>query len=499
MISILSLRDIILRIASAAWQRRYLIVVPILLMPLVGTAIGIVTPRYFTAKTTLLIQEPTSHNPFLQDLAISTRLKDRMDALVEQLRIRKSLQEVLWNLGWINKDTPMSEVEMLTGRLNSNLMFRLTGGEVVEITYRSNVAKGMDKLLTEVSHQFITRLLAPGQTAVDGSEEFLREQLQSKRLELETLERQLADFKSEHADSLPELHIRNVDRLAEVRRFLSDKTSQLAGDRASFASIKMKLVETDPVVGQLDKALVVARTELSILRSRYTDQHSMVKAMLRQVGQLEHERSERVALGRTLLNNDPDRLWNMISSGVAEGQGLVVSQLERLQEAKDQIERLGKEIETLGEEEVVLRERVNAFGMVEQTLTSLQRDVTVLRKIVAQLAERFEMAQVTGSLGRFDSSETVKVVNPPLVPKARTGLPTVFYTVMGLVAGFALGVGLAVVVDISDTTIRTVDHVERIPGLKVLTRLPRVAGYGPTQHTNRRSRLMRFFRQEAKA
>lgn len=499
MISILSLRDIILRIASVAWQRRYLIVVPILLMPLVGTAIGIVTPRYFTAKTTLLIQEPTSHNPFLQDLAISTRLKDRMDALVEQIRIRKSLQEVLRNLGWITEDTPLRQVEQMAERLNGNLMFRLTGGEVVEITYRSNVAEGMDKLLTEISRQFVTRLLAPGQTAVDGSEEFLRKQLQSKRLELETVERQLAGFKSEHADSLPELHTRNVDRLAEIRRLLADKKSQLAGDRASFASIKMKLVETDPVVGQLDKALVAARTELSILRSRYTDQHSMVKAVLRQLGQLESERRDRIALGRNLLNNDPDRLWNMISSGVAEGQGLVVSQLERLQQGKDQIERLEKEIETLGEEEIVLRERVNTFGMVEQTLTSLQRDVTVRRKIVAQLAERFEMAQVTGSLGRFDSAETVKIVNPPLVPKARSGLPTLFYTVLGIVAGFALGIGLAVVVDISDTTIRTTDHVERISGLKVLTRLPRVAGYAPPQSNNRGSRLMRFFRQEAKA
>ncbi|MEQ8584970.1 MAG: hypothetical protein RLO01_04775 [Thalassobaculaceae bacterium] len=474
MIGILPLRELFLRIANAVWQRRYVIAVPILVMPFIGLAIGTVTPRHYTASMTLLVQEPTSHNPFLEDLAISTRIKDRMDALVSQVRMQRTLEDVARSLGWIEENTSRAEAERVVGRLRGNLGFRLVGGEVVEISYRAPVADGMDKVLVEAGRHFVTQLLAPGQSAVDGSEQFLKEQLAAKRSELDAAERELALFKSTNADSLPALHARNVDRLGDIRRQLAEKRSQLAGDNARFDAIKLKLIETDPIVGQLETRLVDAMGRLSILRARYTDRHSKVVAVLREIAQLEEERRERIAAGRDLLASDPDRLWNMASGGTTEGQGLVISQLERLQEARNQTQRLAEEIRALDIEERALAEKVNTFGTVEQKLAALERDVAVQRKVVAQLAERFEMAQVTGSLGRFGSSETVKVINPPVVPKARSGLPVPIYGVLGLFAGVAIGLGLALVVDLLDPTVRRREQIERGLDIPVLTRLPRV-------------------------
>ena len=474
MTGVLSLREVFLRLANAIWQRRYLVAIPIIVMPLLGLAVGSVTPRYFTARMTLLVQEPTSHNPFLEDLAISTRIKDRMDALVEQVRMRQTLEHVARSLGWIDEETDRTDIEPIIDRLRANLRFSLIGGEVVEVSYRAPNADGMERVLIETARHFVSQLLAPGQTAVDGSEEFLEDQLTRKREELESAEQTLATFKSSNADSLPALHTRNVNRLGDIRRRLAEKRSQLAGDKARFDAIKLKLIDTDPIVGQLEKKLLDARGRLSILRARYTDQHSKVVAVLREIAQLEEERAQRIAAGRDLLATDPDRLWNMASGGVAEGQGLVISQLERLQEARNQTQRLTEEIKTLEQEERDLAERVNAFGAVEQQLAALERDVAVRRKVVAQLAERFEMAQVTGSLGRFGSSETVKVIDPPVPPKTRSGLPIPAYGVLGLFAGIALGLGLALVVDLLDPTIRRREQIERTLGVAVLTRLPRI-------------------------
>jgi polysaccharide chain length determinant protein (PEP-CTERM system associated) len=476
---ILSLRELFLRLANAAWQRRYLIAMPILIMPILGLAVGSVTPRHFSASMTLLVQEPTSHNPLLEDLAISTRIKDRMDALVEQVRMQNTMETVARSLGWVTDDTPPEEAERVVARLRANLRFRLIGGEVVEIGYRAPEAAGMDTVLRKASEHFIAQLLAPGQSAVDGSEQFLRDQLESKREELNAAERDLALFKSRNADALPALHTRNVNRLGEIRRQLAEKRSQLAGDKARFDAIKLKLIDTDPIVGQLEKRLVDARGRLSILRARYTDRHSKVVAVLREIAQLDDERAARIAEGRDLLASDPDRLWNMVSGSATEGQGLVISQLERLQEARNQTHRLTEEIKSLEFEEEQLAARVNVFGVVEQRLAALERDVAVRRKVVAQLAERFEMAQVTGSLGRFDAMETVKVINPPVVPRSRTGLPVPLYGVLGVVAGIALGLGLALVVDLLDPSIRRREQVERTLGIPVLTRLPRVGSPTP--------------------
>jgi len=501
---ILSLRELFLRLANAAWQRRYLIVVPILVMPILGLAVGSVTPRHFSASTTLLVQEPTSHNPFLEDLAISTRIKERMDALVEQVRMQNTLEEVARSLGWITEETPPLEAERVVARLRGNLRFQLIGGEVVEISYRAPVADGMDTVLEKASEIFIAQLLAPGQTAVDGSETFLQEQLDTKRQELDGAERELALFKSRNADALPALHTRNVSRLGEIRRQLAEKRSQLAGDKARFDAIKLKLIDTDPIVGQLEQRLVEARGRLSLLRARYTDRHSKVVAVLREVAQLEEERSARIAEGRSILASDPDRLWNMVSGNAGEGHGLVISQLERLQEARNQTHRLTEEIKSLEVEEKQLAARVNVFGVVEQRLSALERDVAVRRKVVAQLAERFEMAQVTGSLGRFGSSETVKVINPPVVPRTRGGMPVPIYAILGTVAGIALGLGLALVVDLLDPSIRRREQVERTLGVPVLTRLPRIGspasdGRSTNRITGALTRVFGHLRKEKSA
>ena len=63
----------------SAWRRRYLIAIPIVIMPLLGLGIGIFSPKKYTSYTTVLIQEAAKMNPFLEDLAVATNLKSRME------------------------------------------------------------------------------------------------------------------------------------------------------------------------------------------------------------------------------------------------------------------------------------------------------------------------------------------------------------------------------------------------------------------------------------
>ena len=72
----------------SAWRRRYLIVVPIFVIPLLALGIGISSPKKYSSYTTVLIQEAAKMNPFLEDLAVETNLKSRIDALNALLHSR---------------------------------------------------------------------------------------------------------------------------------------------------------------------------------------------------------------------------------------------------------------------------------------------------------------------------------------------------------------------------------------------------------------------------
>jgi uncharacterized protein involved in exopolysaccharide biosynthesis len=87
--------EVLSLILAAGWRRRYLIATPILVMPILATISGFFAPKTFEARTTLLVQEPAKLNPFLNDLAVGTNVKDRMPALSALLHSRHVLDKVL--------------------------------------------------------------------------------------------------------------------------------------------------------------------------------------------------------------------------------------------------------------------------------------------------------------------------------------------------------------------------------------------------------------------
>lgn len=461
----------------AAWRRRYLIVTPIVLLPVLGFLVGQVTPKKYQTHMSFLIQETAKMNPFLEDFAVSTNLKERMAALETLLHSRHVLQRVALETEMITQDTPDSERDAIVNTLSGALRVTLVGSDLIKITYETPNPTNMANTLEKVSASFIENLLAPEQSSIAASEEFLTAQLTTHRANLAAAEKRLADYKAQHADELPELHMGNVERLRDTRQLITERKMELAGAQAALASLTEKLVETNPVIGKLEERIVTLRGELAVLRARYTDNHSRVQTVTRQLQSVEEERARILEDTKKLTEDDMKRLWNMASSvNNAEFdprvQPLLVNQLQELQAARTKVDRLAEEIATLTEVEQGLDARVAAFGQNEQTLRELERDLNVNRKLYDDLLNRFEMAKVTGALGRFEAPERIKVIDRPFQPSGPSNLPTFLFVLAGLVGGIVLGTGLAVVAEAMDSRIWRKDALRELSGVPVLTRIP---------------------------
>jgi polysaccharide chain length determinant protein (PEP-CTERM system associated) len=466
----LGLQDIVLRICVSAWYRRYLIALPILIMPFVGAAVGMLAPKSYSARMTLLVQEPTTLNPFLDELAIPTGIKERMDALVEQMRIRSTVEEIARSLGWIDDSSSRMEIDQAVSKLRNQVQARLFGKEVVEISYQSADPNGMSDILRAFADHFTAKLLAPARSAVTESEHFLRGELGRYEQELALAEKRLAVFKSDNADSLPALHAENVRRLTSVREAISEKASGLSGHRARFNSVRSSLAQTNPIAARLDERITALRADLTLLRARYTDRHSAVQAALHELASLTAERQQLVATTAELIDGDLDSLWNMISSTKAEAAPILIGQLQLLQEIEGEIDRLVEELAVLREEERNLAERVRRFGKVEREINELEREVAAKGRLVEQLGQRFEMAKVTSALGAFSSPEMVRVIDQPQDPVAPSSLPVIIYVLAGLAGGISIGAGLAFTLELLDTRITTAEQIEIATGVPVLCR-----------------------------
>ncbi|WP_419810879.1 GNVR domain-containing protein [Bacterioplanoides sp.] len=479
-------------ILIAAWRQRYLIIIPILLLPLIGAVIGKTRGKIYDTHTTILIQETSKLNPFLEDLSVSTNLKERMAALDTLLHSRHVLSAVVDELQLTDDTTSDSERNQLMKRLASGIQVNQMGKDLVQISYRSGDPGDMKQILEVVSLHFVEQLLAPERSSIAKSEEFIREQINQQKSQLLLAEQALSAFKQKNAAILPAFHGGNVKRLRELRQLLAQKEVELAGASAAVSSIDQQLSSTNPVVGALEKRIVALTSELALLRARYTNQHSRVISVQRQLEHIKQKRNGLIEKTARLTPQQIEKLWNLaMSSGLASSaaqaeidvpesvggnqlSSLLLSQLEDVRKSKTLEQRLQQEITSLKQQIQHTDEQVHAYASVEQEMIELERDLDTRKNLYNEFLKRYEMAKVTGSLGKFEEKNRIKIIDEPFTPTHPSNLPVLVFVISGLIGGIALGAGLALITELMDTSIRRSDQLQQFTQAPVLSRIPKL-------------------------
>jgi capsular polysaccharide biosynthesis protein len=81
---------------------------------------------------------------------------------------------------------------------------------------------------------------------------------------------------------------------------------------------------------------------------------------------------------------------------------------------------------------------------------------------------------VTADLARQQAPERIKVIDRPFEPTAPIKPMTMIFALAGIAAGLALGIGLAALFDLMDGSLRGIRATEKLLGVPVLARLPRI-------------------------
>ncbi len=477
--------EILMTLLAAAWRRRVLVFFPALILPFVALFASFILPHTYEARTTLLVQEPSKLNPFLNDLSVGPNVKDRMTALDALLHSENVLEQVLQDVKLINADTPVFEKAVMVDRLKRTTYVRLIGSDLVEIRVSDRQPGQLMPLLIAVTRRFVDRLLSPEQSAIVDSQVFLDGQLTSRRSALEQAERNYSDFKSRNADKLPAIYAANVTRLGAIQQKLEERSMDLAAADAAFEDMRSRLAGTNPVIGRLEEQIIIVSGELTSLRTRYTNEHSEVQTAERKLKRLKEERGALVEASQALKDTDLDHLWNMAAGSAANADDgssnpnsknqptLLVSQMVRLQEMQGKRVALKQDVEQLHKTLADLQNTMSQFAPIEQEQQRHERSIASARETYETLQKRFEMARVTGALGKFEAPERIKMIDPPMEPTSPTGPGSLIYMLAGLVAGFGLGGGLAFIAELLDQRIRLSSVFTYITGVPVVARVPR--------------------------
>lgn len=458
------------RLLCLIWRWRYLFVVPSVLLAVAMGFYASTSQTYFMSRTSLLLQESALANPFLKDMSVAVKLKERIRGLDALLHSRFVMAEVALDNGLVTENSSDWQREAVQRQLANATTMRLIGDSMVHIELTWDDPRLAQQLLISISDSFQKRLMAPAQAAVEQSETFLAAQLERQQQSVLAVEAQLAQFKQENAELLPNLIGANNMALLEAQQQIRVKTMDLQGAKARFSNLKQQLLLANPVVSEIERQIVQAQAELTLLKSRYTDKHSKVKSTQARLNQLQKEKGRLLSQARELKQKDEaahiDDLWQLATEfqGTDSGQvpNLLSSQLQQLQQASSLIATLEGELKVLNDHQQSILSRMSESAEVEQKLSELQRLVDGRKVLYQELLVRFEKAQVTEQLGRFEAPQKIQVIDRPNLPKSSINRPWWLSALLGFFGGIGLGVMAVSISFILDRRVHSAEQLRQL-------------------------------------
>ena len=460
----------------ALYRRARLFIVPCLVIPVIVLLQGMTAEKSYVNHASVLLEESALLNPFLDDLSFSFELNERIDALKTLVLSRKVLSEVAEKAQLFPPNASLLEKETLQEKLAQNLSITMVGDELVRIHLKWHQPEKMKQVLELIVEAFIEKLLSPTKTSLDTSEQFFKAQLENLRIELDQADTELAAFRAQHSNELPQLFISNQEALRALEQQRQLKKVALSGVNARLHTLESKLGKANPVLGLLEEKIIRAESDLALLKTRYTEKHSRVVLRQREIDNLKAKQREIIAAPSDAQDLDIERLWQIAntlpSASESTEQNLLVTQIVALQDIRNQHAQTVEELAMLDAQVEDLTTRLTQSSEVEKQLRILQRDHDVKTELYRDMLSRYEMAKVTGKLVRYEGPDKVKQIERAYSPTRPINAPISLTLLIGIVLGAFGGVTFVFVAEMLDPTIKDKTVIENLTLEPVLSVLP---------------------------
>ena len=472
-------------------RRRWAVIVPAVVISGLTVPIVFSIPATYQS-TTLILVEAQKVPETLVRTTVTTPIEDRLQAISQQILSRTRLQRVIekFNLyqsndptseGWIAKwwmrlrsDRPpesssapvtLDHVERLRRNIDIQVPRGRNPGSIISIAFVGDDPRTVMDVTNELASLFIEENLRVREAQAEGTTEFLENELQQMKVQLEAHEEALRSFKERSMGELPEqldTNLRTLDRL-QIERQMLENSLKNAEDR--YADLNRQL--TSDTLGGGDSPATVAgrlqalRIRLAYLRTEYTEEYPDIVLLKKEIAAVETE------LAAQATTSTPPAM---------PGGGAVNA---RLAEQRREIQTIRQRQQVVVAQINDYEKRVERTPHREQELAMVLRDYENVQRGYQALLGKRQEAKIAESLERRQKAEIFRILDPANFPERPYQPNRVFLIMLGMAGGLAAGIGLAVFREQLDASIKTeADLVEASTGIPVLAVVPFVTPSG---------------------
>ncbi len=440
------------KFAEAPLRRPWLVLVPLVLLPLGAWGLSYLFPPRYSSSTLILVAPEQVPANFIPQM-VTERVARRLQTLRQEVQSRTRLETVARELdpyGTLGKEPLINTIE----RMRSATTVSVRGNDAFGIEFEHRDPKMAMLVADRLTTLFMEEVAGARERQVSEAYQFIDSQMHEARQRLEEKETALTEYKQRHMGQLPEQTQAN---LATLQRLQLEQQSY--ADNLRKAMDAQLLLESGNAKAPDEAAspdpLTVLRAQLAQLRTRYTDKHPDVKALVSRIAALESAASSAAPSAPRI---DP----------AAEAAQ------RRVEQARLEVQDLKARLAEVDKRIAAFQARVEAAPEREQEIVGLTRDYQKLSDNYSQLLSKKLEAEMASHLEQRYKGQQFRVIDPAYLPVQPSFPNRRLFALAGALAGLLLGLGLAVVVDHLDPTFKEADEASAALNLPVLALIPHV-------------------------
>lgn len=524
--------------ARGFWRQRYTFFVVAGIGLLLTMILAIFWPPTYRTGSTILIEQQEIPQELVRS-AISSFADQRVQVISQRVMTTQNLMSLIERYNLYPDIRESKPREILLEKMRSDIALKMISADVIDprsgrptqatiaftVSYQNRSPDLTLKVANELTTLYLNENLTSRTQMAEQTTAFFAEEAAKQQARIVEIDKQLADFKAKHENSLPELsqlnnqvsdrtemelhdaenHIASLEsqqvllraqlaqlnptsqvfsdtgqRVMGVEDRLKALRSELAGYKARYAPGHPDIVNTEREIAGLEKEeeaqkaktadkandiarqLSEAKAQLSRAKEKYSAEHPDVIRLTHLVAELQSELAAEPATG------DPLKLQAHADNPVYIQ---VKGQLDSVTVEKQSAEAKRNELRAKLDD---YERRLAQAPAVERDYRQLARDLESAQLKYSQIRAKQGDVQVSENLETERKGERFTMIEPPLPPEKPISPNRILIIVAGFLLSLGLGFGTILARDSFDHSVRGFEDVRRLLAVPPLAAIPSI-------------------------
>ena len=464
------------QILAIVRRRWWVVLLPCVVVAGAAALVSAKLPNRFRSETLILVVPQRVPETYVKS-TVTSRIEDRLQSISQQILSRTRLERIIQDFDLYRRQRRSSIMEDIVEGMRRDIDVQVVKGDAFRVSFTGEEPKTVMKVTERLASLFIEENLRDRAVLAEDSYEFIETQLEDARRRLVQHEKTLEEYRRKFSGELPSQLDANLQLIQNTQMQIQTLNDSMARDRDRRLVLERLMADAastpdtpaaaaaEPGPGSRAQQLEAEKENLRQLQMRLKPEHPDVIRAKRSVARLEE--SLAASPEPSAASRGP-----RVSAADAARQN-------RLKEVSGELEQLDRQLAKKEGDEKQLRAvidryqtRVEATPTRESEMLELTRDYDTLQKTYASLLTKKEDSKLAANLERRQIGEQFKILDPARVAEKPFSPNRLQINGIAALAGLLLGLALAALLEMSDTTVKTDDEIVQSFALPVLAMVP---------------------------